>query len=294
MNCPICLHERSTVYLKVKDYTVSNEIFELIKCSNCDFIFTNNPPPIQIIGKYYQSDAYISHTDSNEGMFNKLYQWVRLFSLQRKLNLVKQFSLMKTGVLLDYGCGTGSFLHFMKSYGWRVAGMEPDAAARKKASSLIADEVCSPDRMNDIESNHFDVITLWHVLEHAHHLHDVIESLKRVLKKNSILIVAVPNHLSWDAKHYKEHWAAYDVPRHLYHFNPNSMHALLSSHGFSKIAVHPMWFDAFYVSLLSEKYKTGKIRILPAIINGLISNFIAFKTPGRCSSQIFIYRSPID
>lgn len=145
--------------------------------------------------------------------------------------------------------------------------------------------------MKSLESGHFDVVTLWHVLEHVHDLQSTIADLKRIMKKDSILIIAVPNHHSWDAKHYKEYWAAYDVPRHLYHFNPSTMHQLLVRHGFSRKVLKPMWFDAFYVSLLSEKYRHGTIRVFSALIIGFISNIKAFIKPGTCSSQIFIYQS---
>lgn len=290
MNCPICSCSTASVYLRVKDHTVSKESFDVVKCTECGFIYTDNPPSKQTIGRYYQSDEYISHTDSKKGLFNKIYQLVRLISLRHKLNLVNVFGKMKAGAILDYGCGTGSFLHFMKSKGWHVTGIEPDPAAQKKASSLISEEVFSPDRLTSLESNRFDVVTLWHVLEHVHDLQPTIIDLKRVLKKNSILMIAVPNHLSWDAQHYKEFWAAYDVPRHLYHFNPDTIHQLLISHGFTKIAFKPMWFDAFYVSMLSEKYKYGKIRMISALLNGLVSNIKALTNPGTCSSQIFIYQ----
>ncbi|MEY2595688.1 MAG: hypothetical protein RI965_960 [Bacteroidota bacterium] len=291
MNCPVCNHDAAFAYLQVRDYTVSNKLFELVMCQSCGFLYTNNPPDKNQIGAYYQSDAYISHTDSKKGIFNNVYQSVRNFSIRQKLNLVKKYSQRSNGNILDYGCGTGSFLHFMKLNGWHVTGIEPDASAQKKASELISQQVFNPDHLKSLESNHFDVVTLWHVLEHVHDLQSTVADLKRILKKNSMLIIAVPNHLSWDAKHYKEHWAAYDVPRHLYHFNPDSMHQLLLRHGFSRKALKPMWFDAFYVSLLSEKYRHGKMRVISALVTGFISNMKAFIKPGTCSSQIFIYQS---
>lgn len=291
MNCPLCNHDAANAYLQVKDYTVSNNFFDLVKCQGCGLVYTNNPPDKNQIGLFYQSDAYISHTDSKQGLFNKLYQSVRNISIRQKLNLVKKYSQRSSGNLLDYGCGTGSFLHFMKLNGWHVTGIEPDPSAQKKASELISQPVFNPDHLKSLESGHFDVVTLWHVLEHVHDLQSTIADLKRIMKKDSILIIAVPNHDSWDAKHYKEYWAAYDVPRHLYHFNPGTMHQLLVRHGFSRKALKPMWFDAFYVSLLSEKYRHGTMRVFSALLIGFISNIKAFIKPGTCSSQIFIYQS---
>ncbi len=294
MNCPICEHDASGVLLSVKDYTVSNQIFELVKCNSCGFVFTNDPPNEFEIGKYYQSDAYISHTNSHEGFFNKIYQSVRKLSIRQKLKLIQQFSHRHTGSVLDYGCGTGSFLHYMKDNGWNVTGIEPDPSAQEKASKLISEKILPPAALSALESNHFDVVTLWHVLEHVHSLKNVIKELKRVLKKGSILVIAVPNHTSWDAQHYKEYWAAYDVPRHLYHFSPMTMHQLLKNAGFEKRVVKPMWFDAFYVSMLSEKYAHGKINMIRALCYGLVSNIRAFINPGTCSSQIFIYQKQDD
>ena len=291
MNCPVCNQNAANAYLQVKDYTVSNKLFELVKCQSCGFVYTLNPPDKNQIGLYYQSDAYISHTDSKKGLFNKVYQFVRNYSIGQKLKLVEKYSNRSIGTILDYGCGTGTFLHCMKINGWHVTGIEPDPSAQKKASELISQQVFNPDHLKSLESNSFDVVTLWHVLEHVHELQSTVAELKRILKQHSLLVIAVPNHLSWDAIHYQEHWAAYDVPRHLYHFNPASIDQLLLSHGFSRKSIRPMWFDAFYVSLLSEKYRHGSIRVFPALIKGFISNIRALIKPGTCSSQIFIYQS---
>lgn len=289
MSCPICSHGESRSFLEVKDHTVSNEIFHLVKCIQCGFLYTDRPPGQQEIGKYYQSSDYISHTDSKQGLFNQVYQFVRNISLQHKFNLLKSGTHQKIGNLLDYGCGTGAFLKFVQDQGWSAMGMEPDDGAREKASLLLGSPVSSPSQLKELPSNSFDAITLWHVLEHVHDLHETLEVFKRLLKQNGVLVIAVPNHSSWDATYYKQYWAAYDVPRHLYHFTPETIHRLLIDKGFSKVATKPMWFDAFYVSMLSEKYKSGRIRLLSACMIGWISNCIAFFQPGRCSSQIYIY-----
>lgn len=289
MSCPICSHGESRSFLEVKDYTVSNEIFHLVKCIQCGFLYTDLPPGQQEIGKYYQSSDYISHTDSKQGLFNQAYQFVRNISLQHKFNLLKSSTHQKKGNLLDYGCGTGAFLKFVQDQGWSVMGMEPDDGAREKASLLLGSPVSSPSQLKELPSNSIDAITLWHVLEHVHDMHKTLDVFKRLLKQNGVLVIAVPNHSSWDAAYYKQYWAAYDVPRHLYHFTPETIHRLLIDKGFSKVATKPMWFDAFYVSMLSEKYKSGRIRLLTACMIGWISNCIAFFQPGRCSSQIYIY-----
>lgn len=288
MSCPVCNHNESSKMLTVKDFTVSLEDFEIVECVSCGFRFTAHPPAVHQIGRYYQSDAYISHTDSKKGIFNTIYQLIRKQAVKSKRKLVCHFSQRKTGNILDYGCGTGAFLAEMKSAGWQVQGMEPDPGARSRAEDLTASTIMDPDMLPTIETASVDVITMWHVLEHVHALHDTLSQVKRILKENGLLVVAVPNHLSHDARHYAQHWAAYDVPRHLHHFSPLSITQLMKIHGLQVREVLPLWYDAFYVSLLSEKYKTGSMRLIPAILTGLISNLKALFNKGVCSSQIYI------
>jgi 2-polyprenyl-3-methyl-5-hydroxy-6-metoxy-1,4-benzoquinol methylase len=192
---------------------------------------------------------------------------------------------------LDYGCGTGAFLMEMKSAGWQVQGMEPDPGAASRAAELTSSTISHPDQLSSLPGNAFNVVTMWHVLEHVHDLHGTLDQVKRILKQDGILVVAVPNHTSYDARHYAEHWAAYDVPRHLHHFSPDSLSKLMHMHAMKVTAIKPMWYDAFYVSLLSEKYKTGSMRLIPALFTGIISNLNAIFKKGVCSSQIYIIRS---
>jgi SAM-dependent methyltransferase len=289
--CPICKGKETSPALSVKDFSVSGEYFDICVCNRCNFFFTENPPSPNKIGRYYQSDEYISHTDSNEGLFNKVYQLVRRFTLSSKHRLIiKYSSISSQGKLLDYGCGTGAFLKEMQTGGWDVAGIEPDEAARLRASAQTNTTVVEPSKMQIYQDEVFDVITLWHVLEHVHDLHPTLDKLAGMLSVRGLMVIAVPNHTSFDAKHYRENWAAYDVPRHLYHFNPKSLDLLLRRHGLTIAKILPMWFDSIYVSLLSEKYKHGKIRMIPAIIYGILSNFISLFRPGTCSSQIYIIR----
>lgn len=288
MFCPVCNQKEYSKMLTVKDFTVSSEDFEIVECASCGFRFTAHPPAPDQIGRYYQSDAYISHTDSKKGIFNTIYQLIRKQAVQSKRKMVCHFSQRKTGMLLDYGCGTGAFLVEMKSTGWQVQGMEPDPGARSRAEDLTASNIMEPDKLSTLDSASVDVVTMWHVLEHVHALHDTLSQVKRILKENGLLVVAVPNHMSHDARHYGEHWAAYDVPRHLHHFSPSSITHLMKMHGLQVRKVLPMWYDAFYVSLLSEQYKTGSMRLIPAVLTGLISNFKALFNKGVCSSQIYI------
>lgn len=291
MLCPVCNHTEFRKLLKVKDFTVSDESFELVECVACGFRFTANPPEQDQIGRYYQSDAYISHTDSKKGIFNRIYQLIRKQAIASKRKLVIHQSHCSTGHLLDYGCGTGAFLMEMKSAGWQVQGMEPDPGAASRAAELTSSTISHPDQLSSLPGKSFNVVTMWHVLEHVHDLHGTLEQVKRILKQDGTLIVAVPNHKSFDATHYAEHWAAYDVPRHLHHFSPDSLSKLMQLHSMKVTAIKPMWYDAFYVSLLSEKYKTGSMRLIPALLTGIVSNLNAIFKKGVCSSQIYIIRS---
>lgn len=287
--CPFCGSYHTKTIFDCKDYTVTGEHFSIASCKDCSGLFTLNVPSVQEIGRYYQSDAYISHTDSHEGIFNRIYQIIRNHTIRQKRKFVIRKASHATGTVLDYGCGTGHFLASMKKAGWQIRGMEPDPQASKKAEKVTGEFIHSPEEITTLPSSTFDVITMWHVLEHIHDLHETLEAFKRLLKPDGVMIVAVPNHRSFDAQFYQQNWAAYDVPRHLYHFNPESIAKLMSSHGFKLNDIHPMWFDAFYVSLLSEKYKSGRMGFIKPLTIGLLSNLKALFRKGTCSSQIYSF-----
>lgn len=287
-SCPVCGNAASNKIFSVKDYTVSQLMFEVVECTQCSHRFTHEIPNLDEIGAYYKSDQYISHTDSSQGLLNKVYQFVRNISLVSKRELIEQSTGQKKGNLLDYGCGTGAFLNEMKTAGWNIAGIEPDAGAMDKAIQLTGANIQSPAFLSTLESERFDAITLWHVLEHVHTLHETIDQLKALLKPGGTLIIAVPNYTSYDARYYKNYWAAYDVPRHLYHFSPMSMQKLISSHGMTVEKILPMWFDSFYVSLLSEKYRKNILGPLYSCFIGLLSNINTLFNKQQCSSQIYV------
>jgi 2-polyprenyl-3-methyl-5-hydroxy-6-metoxy-1,4-benzoquinol methylase len=288
LNCPVCGHNKFETKLSVKDYTVSNEVFEVVECHQCSLRFTQQVPDETQIGRYYQSEEYISHTDSKKGLFNNIYQLVRGFALGSKRQLVEKNMTTQGKTLLDYGCGTGAFLQEMKQHGWTVTGIEPDPGAAQKAMELTSSEVKAPSALDSIEPSSFDAITLWHVLEHVHTLNETLDKLKAALKPGGFLFIAVPNYTSHDATNYQQYWAAYDVPRHLYHFSPSAMKTLIAEHGLTMKNILPMWFDAFYVSLLSEKYKHNKTSIFSACITGAVSNLKALVNREKCSSLIYV------
>ena len=255
-------------FLAVKDYTVSQEIFSLYYNRAYDLLLTDPIPPKEILGNYYQSENYISHTDGKRNLFERLYQGVKKIALRKKVDLLfKQNNTV--GSLLDIGCGTGDFLVEAKKRGWTTTGFEPN----DKASELAAKKgITIAKQLSDLPDHSFDVITLWHVLEHIPNLEEQIIVLRRLLKPEGKLIVAVPNYKSYDAMHYKEYWAAFDVPRHIWHFSQKSITTIFSQFDFKVDELQPMLFDSFYVSLLSEEYKSGKKNWIKAFFVGLRSN----------------------
>ncbi len=286
--CPACKNNAVQQVLSARDFTVSNNIFDIWECGNCSLRFTQDVPNAENIGPYYQSSAYISHSDTKEGLVNRLYHSVREFTLKSKRNLIKQFTGLQKGALLDIGAGTGAFSNTMQQAGWLVTGLEPDENARQVALSKFNLCLQPVSTIYDLQANQFDAITMWHVLEHVHDLHGYLEKFHAVLKDNGKLFIAVPNYTSYDAQLYKEYWAAYDVPRHLYHFSPKSMEMLAAAKGFAVKAFKPMWFDSFYVSMLSEQYKKGTGNLLAAFWNGGLSNLKAMASVKKCSSVIYV------
>ena len=286
--CPVCNSISIHPVLDIQDYTVSQEVFEVWHCNDCSFRFTQNIPAVSNIGPYYQSSNYVSHSDTQEGLIHRIYHLVRIHTLKVKRKLIQHATGLKKGVLLDVGAGTGAFSKTMQDAGWNVTGLEPDDTARRNALEKNGLNLLDPNNLYQLADNSFDAITMWHVLEHVHDLHGYLNKYYSILRKNGRLIIAVPNYTSYDARVYQQYWAAYDVPRHLYHFSPESMSKFAASKGFKINAVKPMWFDSVYVSMLSEQYKTGKQQYISAVWVGLISNLKAIFNNKKCSSVIYI------
>ena len=281
--CPICSSTNFSTHLNAIDYTVSKKSFAIKRCNACDFLFTSPRPELSVLGSYYQSEDYISHSDTSKGLISKLYKIARSFTLDRKYRLVSPYC--KGMPLLDVGCGTGAFLNHAKSKGLNVLGIEPDQGASNFAKEKYGLSVYDEKKLDELEAESFGAITLWHVLEHVPNLDERLLQLKRLLHPEGRIYIAVPNPDSYDAKKYREYWAAYDVPRHLWHFTPQTMRKLLEKNGLKLHKVLPMKLDAYYISLLSERYKHGRERYIPAFWNGLKSNLQADKH--AWSSQIY-------
>jgi 2-polyprenyl-3-methyl-5-hydroxy-6-metoxy-1,4-benzoquinol methylase len=287
-HCPVCDSDQIRKVLEVKDYTVSGESFPLFECADCLLRFTQNVPDADSIGPYYQSDNYISHTDTKKGLINRIYHLVREYTLKQKRKLLIKVTSKKQGRVLDIGAGTGAFLNEMRAAGWDITGLEPDPGARLMAMEKYKLEFREPSALFTTADSGYDVITLWHVLEHVHDLHSYIRQIRQLLKPGGVLILALPNYTSVDAVKYGIHWAAYDVPRHLYHFSPTAVKKLLSLHKLKVREMRPMWFDPFYISMLSEQYKNGHHNHISALINGLLSDKKALSQEDSASSIIYI------
>jgi 2-polyprenyl-3-methyl-5-hydroxy-6-metoxy-1,4-benzoquinol methylase len=288
--CPVCASPDFENVLTVKDHSVSQKSFSVAECPNCRLRFTQDAPGPDAIGAYYKAEDYISHTNTSKGLVNRIYKFVRNRTMVRKRKLVQRATGKKVGKLLDVGSGIGTFVHEMKVHGWQVQGLEPDDDARKVANQLYGETLLPMNVFQQLPTATFDAITMWHVMEHVHDLSNYVDQLGAILKKEGRLFVAVPNYTSLDAKIYGACWAAYDVPRHLYHFSPESMKVLMEQHGFKIEEYRPMWYDSFYISLLSSKYKSGSTKWLGAAWTGFRSNLAALRDARKCSSVIYIIR----
>ena len=287
--CPACSGTLFKPYLTCRDQLVSQEQFAIQQCEHCNLLFTNPRPTSEKIGLYYQSDTYISHDDTQTGLINTVYRTVRSYALNQKEGWVRNVN-GGVGALLDYGCGTGAFLKQCQEKGWTVTGIEPDNDARNLASERVCQNILKDaGELDGLPI--FDVITLWHVLEHVSNLKETLHRLTGKLRSGGLLVIAVPNPASEDAELYGSNWAAFDVPRHLYHFTPEVLIELIKTFGLKLQKRYPMQFDAYYIAMLSTKYRDGKINYVESALNGFRSNQTAAGT-GNYSSITYVFRKP--
>ncbi|AOW22086.1 methyltransferase [Urechidicola croceus] len=280
----------NSIFISTKDYSVSKELFDLIHDEKLDLLITSPKPKNEDLGKYYESENYISHTDSKKSLFDRVYQFVKSYTISKKVKLINSLveDSNKSKKLLDIGCGTGDFLVASKNNGWEVYGVEPSEKAKKIAEVKLSSNISS--KISELTIEKYDVITMWHVLEHVPNLIEYISQLKQLLKPNGTLIVAVPNYKCYDANYYGKFWAAFDVPRHLWHFSKKSIQDLFEKENMKVVKTLPMKFDSYYVSLLSEKYKTGKTNPIKSFWIGFKSNRSAKKS-GEYSSLIYMIKN---
>ena len=273
-------------FITVKDFSVSGESFSLLLNEEYQILKTHPQPTLDKLGSYYEFEDYISHTDGKRTLFEKMYHFIKRKAIRDKVKLINSYQPLK-GKILDIGAGTGDFLLECKNQNWEILGIEPNDKAKGIA---VGKGIKFGDTIEKLESNSFDVITMWHVLEHVPDVEHQVAELKRLLKPSGTIIIAVPNFKSYDANHYKEFWAAYDVPRHLWHFSKTAIEKLFDKQNMNLEDIKPMWFDSFYVSLLSEKYKSGKMNFISGFFIGLISNVSGFFKK-EFSSHIYVLKN---
>lgn len=290
ISCPLCGGIHLSKKMASNDYYATSEQFNLYQCEDCQFLFTQDFPVETEIGKYYETPDYISHSDTKKGLMNRVYHIVRMRMLNKKAQLITKSTKKGSGNILDIGTGTGYFSHTMQKMGWKVSAIEKSAQARAFAKQNFNLDVKDESALVNLPKNSFDAITLWHVMEHLEQLNDTWKKLYDLLDKNGKLIVAVPNCDSYDAQKYKEDWAAYDVPRHLWHFTPKTMEQFATKHHFTLVSSHPMPFDAFYVSILSEKNKKHSLAIFRGMFTGTIAWIHSLINKERSSSMIYVFR----
>ncbi|MCX6244540.1 MAG: methyltransferase domain-containing protein [Bacteroidetes bacterium] len=286
--CPVCGKPDFTRFLNGRDYFLSGEEYTIVYCNHCGMKFLNPRPDATGIAKYYLSPDYVSHDAEQKSILNFVYRLVRNFTIGGKYRLIRKYSSGK--FLLDIGCGTGEFLRYCRQKGFDVKGIEPGEKPRTFARTEHQLDVAEESYLDGLDHPSFDIVTMWHVLEHVHRLDERMKKIETILNPGGTLVIAVPNCDSWDAVHFGEFWAAYDLPRHLYHFSQSTMKLLAENHGFKIEKIIPMKLDAFYICLLSEKYSKGKQNYFSAVMNGIRSNTFARKNKNNYSSLIYILR----
>ena len=291
--CPLCSSEKIGLQFNCTDHFVSNKEFLVFKCERCGFSFTQDYPEESEIARFYESDNYISHNDTSEGFSNKLYRFSRSIMLRRKKKLIQNITGLKKGNILDIGSGTGHFVNAMKNAGWRAKGIEINENARNFAITHFDVNITTPDKIPAIEADAFDCVTLWHVLEHFHDPYKYISEIYRLVKPGAICVIALPNCSSYDAEHYKRFWAAWDVPRHLWHFNPTTFRNFSEQSGFKLESLRTLPLDVFYISRLSEKYKGSSLSFLKGMSKALVFSFLSVFKKKKSSSVIYILRKSI-
>jgi 2-polyprenyl-3-methyl-5-hydroxy-6-metoxy-1,4-benzoquinol methylase len=292
--CPLCSSGKIESLFRCFDFFLTKKEFPVFRCTECGFTFTQDYPEENDMGQFYESVDYISHSDTSNGLSNKLYRIVRKRMLRRKKNIIWNATGLKTGSILDIGSGTGYFAGTMKAAGWEVKGIEISEKARNFAISHFGVDIISPDKISKIESESFDCITLWHVLEHFHDPFRYVAEIIRLLKPGASCIIALPNCSSYDAEYYKSYWAAWDVPRHLWHFTPATFRLFCKKSGLNLENLKELPLDVFYISQLSEKYKGSPLPLLRGISKAIIFALVSVFRPERTSSVIYILRKPKD
>lgn len=284
--CPWCGSENAQLHLELKDLFLTQEPFKILECKECGLLFTTPRPNKDEIGRYYKSEEYYSHQENKEGFIPKVYEKVKSVNLKNKYGIATEGK--EKGKALDIGCGVGDFLHTMEQHGWDCTGVEPSEDAKVIAKKRIKGQLLSSEEQENLPDSSFDIITMWHVLEHVDDIRWQIQQLHRLCKPGGRIIIALPNYKSYDGQYYKAEWAAYDVPRHLNHFNKETLIKILEESGLRHVKTEKLAWDAYYISYMSEKYRKHSIPLLRGAFRGLVSNCKARKT-GEWSSLVYVF-----
>ncbi len=266
-----------------KDYLVTGESFKVYLDENKIIGKTFPAPKKSEMFKYYDSNQYLPHSYNNKNLITILYSVVKRQMHRKKLEWMSR-QLNHNSSVLDYGCGTGDFVNYLRSKSVMAYGYDPN----------IKFNLDSPDYLTnnfDWGVNKYDIIFLWHVLEHTHDPFVLLQSLKKLLKKNGKIFIAIPNFKSFDSTYYRKYWAGYDLPRHLWHFSRKSIYQIAEQNNFKIHTEKRLYLDAIYVSFLSEKYKSSRFPYLQGLIIGFISIFRSFFTK-ESSSFLFVFNKP--
>jgi 2-polyprenyl-3-methyl-5-hydroxy-6-metoxy-1,4-benzoquinol methylase len=291
-DCLICNSTEKKPFYQVSNRFNQKESFDLVKCPNCNFVYLSPRPTADAIGVYYEVEEYQPHQANARNAADVLYQRVRIWNNRYKRKTIEKYK--KNGNILDYGCGTGEFLLEMNVSGWKTYGYEP----LTKAANIARNHGLNILKSLQNYQGGADIITLWHVLEHIHDARGIIKTLQQIMAPEAYLIIAVPNYQSFDAKIFKQNWVAFDAPRHLYHFTPETMTLFLESMNFQIVSYKTLYFDPWYNSLLSAKIeaKNKKFKLLiqslsKSLIAATIANLQSFFIKKRSSSLIYIAQS---
>lgn len=284
--CPWCGSENAQLHLELKDLFLTQEPFKILECKECGLLYTTPRPNKDEIGRYYKSEEYYSHQENKEGFIPKVYEKVKSVNLKNKYGIATEGK--EKGKALDIGCGVGDFLHTMEQHGWDCTGVEPSEDAKVIAKKRIKGQLLSSEEQENLPDSSFDLITMWHVLEHVDDIRWQIQQLHRLCKPGGRIIIALPNYKSYDGQYYKAEWAAYDVPRHLNHFNKETLIKILEESGLRHVKTEKLVWDAYYISYMSEKYRKHSIPLLRGAFRGLVSNCKARKT-GEWSSLVYVF-----
>lgn len=284
--CPWCGSENAQLHLELKDLFLTQEPFKILECKECGLLYTTPRPNKDEIGRYYKSEEYYSHQENKEGFIPKVYEKVKSVNLKNKYGIATEGK--EKGKALDIGCGVGDFLHTMEQHGWDCTGVEPSEDAKVIAKKRIKGQLLSSEEQENLPDSSFDIITMWHVLEHVDDIRWQIQQLHRLCKPGGRIIIALPNYKSYDGQYYKAEWAAYDVPRHLNHFNKETLIKILEESGLRHVKTEKLMWDAYYISYMSEKYRKHSIPLLRGAFRGLVSNCKARKT-GEWSSLVYVF-----